>query len=150
MFNEYSFAANFILSLYLCLAQRVMWFIFIFYINHIAKCMCNSLKCGFKHCLLEGQVGKWIQLFSRFVFGNWVICKVSQRDTSNHTNLVVVSSRIVIPPAIPTLLWPCIPTWIKDGSNCAIHETSWGLKSAWIIGSCGHMVHPSCLLPHML
>ena len=33
---------------------------------------------------------------------------------------------------------------------CAICSNPWGPEGAWIIGSCGHMVHPNCLLPHML
>lgn len=61
-----------------------------------------------------------------------------------------VSSRIVKHPASPALLWPCVPNWIKDGSMCAICSNPWGPEGAWIIGSCGHMVHPNCLLPHML
>jgi len=61
-----------------------------------------------------------------------------------------VSSRIVVPPAKPALLWPCVPDWIKDGSTCAICSNPWGPEGAWIIGSCGHMVHPNCLLPHMM
>ena len=41
---------------YLCLAQRLVW-IYIFYINHIAICMCNSSKCWFKHPL--PYIGQW-------------------------------------------------------------------------------------------
>ena len=40
----------FFLSWYLCLAQRLIW-IYTFYVNHIAICMCNSSKCWFKHPL---------------------------------------------------------------------------------------------------
>ena len=40
----------FFLSCYLCLAQRLIW-IYNFYVNHIAICMCNSLKCWFKYPL---------------------------------------------------------------------------------------------------
>src|SRR5665213_3516984 len=61
-----------------------------------------------------------------------------------------VSSRIVVPPAKPALLWSCVPDWIKDGSTCAICSNPWGPEGAWIIGSCGHMVHPNCLLLHMM
>ena len=40
----------FLLSLHLCLAQRLIC-IDLFYIHHIALCMCNSLECWFKHPL---------------------------------------------------------------------------------------------------
>ena len=39
------------LSLYLCLAQRLVW-IYISHINHVTVCMCNSSKYWFKHPLL--------------------------------------------------------------------------------------------------
>ena len=31
-----------------------------------------------------------------------------------------VLCRVVHPPAVPALLWPCVPEWIKDGSVCTI------------------------------
>ena len=43
-------AKFFFLSLYLCLEQRLIW-IYILHINHAAICMCNTLKCWFKHPL---------------------------------------------------------------------------------------------------
>ena len=49
------------LSLYLCLVQMMLW-IYIFYIKHIAICMCNSLKCWFKHPL------SYIALYHFFSF----------------------------------------------------------------------------------
>ena len=40
----------FFFSLYLCLAQRLIW-IYMFYVNHIAVCMWHGLKCWFQHPL---------------------------------------------------------------------------------------------------
>ena len=57
-----------------------------------------------------------------------------------------VSCRVIHPPAVPGLLWPCVPDFIKDGSMCPICSNPWGPEGGWIIGSCGHMVHPNCLV----
>ena len=52
MFNsDYGIFSHF-LSLYICLAQRLIWFLDLKkIINLEAKRMCNSLKCWFKHPL---------------------------------------------------------------------------------------------------
>ena len=60
---------------------------------------------------------------------------------------ITVSSHIMVPPTTLALLWPCDPTWIKDGSFCGIGTKPWGLKGMWIIGSYNHMVYQMCWLP---
>ena len=62
----------------------------------------------------------------------------------------MVSSCIVKPPTTLALSWPCFPVWIKAGGFCGLRTKPWGLEGVWIIGSCGHMVHPNCLLSHMM
>lgn len=56
----------------------------------------------------------------------------------------------MIPLATPTLLWPCVLAWIKDGSACGICCKPWEPEGMLIIGSYGHMVNPNFLLPHMM
>jgi hypothetical protein len=48
--NIQSRQKSFFLSLYLCLAQWLKW-LYMFNINHIAICMCNSLTFWFEHPL---------------------------------------------------------------------------------------------------
>lgn len=56
---------------------------------------------------------------------NW-----NARLEDEHQLVTAISSCIMKPPTTPNLLWPCIPVWI--------------------IGFCSYMVHPNCLLAHMM
>lgn len=51
--------------------------------------------------------------------------------------VTTILSRIMIPQATPTLFWPCVPTWIKDGSAYGICIEPWKPEVAWIIDFCG-------------
>lgn len=48
------------------------------------------------------------------------------------------------------LVWPDVPNYVKDGTTCIMCLSPFGPKGGWSLGTCRHMYHPVCLIPHMV
>lgn len=68
----------------------------------------------------------------------------------DHKWEIVVLAWIMSPWAQLTLLWPCVPGWVKDGNHCLICSNPWGPKGAWINDTRRYMAHPNYLILYMM